>query len=90
MGGSLNQRDQRTAQRILHDIESGDLRLSPGKTIYDYILDYGNVKVNYTNVNGYTVQVTDLASEKTTFINNPKSENYMWSETYPHIPHALL
>ena len=37
---SLNQRDQRTAQRILHDIESGDLRLSPGKTIYDYILDY--------------------------------------------------
>ena len=37
---SLNQRDQRTAQRILHDIESGDLRLSPGKTIYDYIIDY--------------------------------------------------
>lgn len=37
---SLNQRDQRTAQRILHDIESGDLRLSPGKTIHDYILDY--------------------------------------------------
>lgn len=37
---SLNQRDQRTAQRILHDIESGDLRLSPGKTVYDYILDY--------------------------------------------------
>ena len=26
--------------RILHDIESGDLHLSPGKTIYDYILDY--------------------------------------------------
>ena len=37
---SLSQRDQRTAQRILHDIESGDLRLSPGKTIFDYILDY--------------------------------------------------
>ena len=37
---SLNQRDQRTAQRILHDIESGDLRLRPGNTIYDYILDY--------------------------------------------------
>lgn len=37
---SLSQRDQRTAQRILHDIESGDLRLSPGKTIYDYIKDY--------------------------------------------------
>ena len=37
---TLSQRDQRTAQRILHDIESGDLRLSPGKTIYDYIKDY--------------------------------------------------
>ena len=37
---SLNQCDQRTAQRILHDIESGDLRLKPGMTIYDYILDY--------------------------------------------------
>ena len=37
---TLDQRDQRTAQRILHDIESGDLHLSPGKTIYDYILEY--------------------------------------------------
>jgi type I restriction enzyme R subunit len=26
--------------RILHDIESGDLRLNKDKTIYDYILDY--------------------------------------------------
>lgn len=37
---SLSQRDQRTAMRILHDIESGDLRLNKDKTIYDYILDY--------------------------------------------------
>ena len=37
---SLSQRDQRTAQRILHDIESGDLHLVKDKTIYDYILDY--------------------------------------------------
>lgn len=37
---SLSQRDQRTASKILHDIQSGDLRLSPGKTIYDYINDY--------------------------------------------------
>ena len=37
---SLSQRDQRTAMRILHDIESGDLRLTQGHTIYDYILDY--------------------------------------------------
>lgn len=37
---TLSQRDQRTAQRILHDIESGDLRLSLGKTILDYINDY--------------------------------------------------
>ena len=32
-----------------------------------YVLGYGNVVVNYTNANGYTVQVTDIASEKTTF-----------------------
>lgn len=37
---SLSQRDQRTAMRILHDIESGDLHACGDKTIYDYILDY--------------------------------------------------
>lgn len=37
---SMSQRDQRTATRILHDIESGDLRLSKDKTIYDYIAEY--------------------------------------------------
>lgn len=37
---SLSQRDQRTAQIIIHDIESGDLRLSKDMTIYDYIYDY--------------------------------------------------
>lgn len=37
---SLSQQDQRTAMRILHDIESGDLHISKDKTIYDYILDY--------------------------------------------------
>ena len=36
-------------------------------TANDYVLGYGNIKVNYTNANGYTVQVTDIASEKTTF-----------------------
>lgn len=39
---SLSQRDQRTATVILHDIQSGDLRLTPDKTIYDYINDYQN------------------------------------------------
>lgn len=37
---SLSQHDQRTAQRILHDIESGDLHLVKDRTIYDYIADY--------------------------------------------------
>ena len=37
---TLSQRDQRTAMRILHDIESGDLHVMSGKSIYDYILDY--------------------------------------------------
>lgn len=37
---SLLQKDQRTAMIILHDLQSGDLHLSPGKTIYDYIAEY--------------------------------------------------
>jgi type I restriction enzyme R subunit len=37
---TMSQRDQRTAMLILHDIQSGDLRLVPNKTIYDYINDY--------------------------------------------------
>lgn len=37
---TLSQKDQRTAMIILHDIQSGDLHLAPGKTIYDYITEY--------------------------------------------------
>ena len=37
---TLSQKDQRTATVILHDIQSGDLHLSPGKSIYDYITEY--------------------------------------------------
>ena len=37
------------------------------KTSENYILGYGTVTVNYKNTNGYTVQVTDIASKKTTF-----------------------
>ncbi len=37
---TLSQKDQRTALIILHDIQSGDLHLDKGKTIYDYIAEY--------------------------------------------------
>ena len=37
---TLSQRDQRTALTILHDLQTGDLHLSPNKTIFDYINDY--------------------------------------------------
>jgi type I restriction enzyme R subunit len=37
---SLPQKDQRTAILILHDIQSGDLRIENGKTIQDYINEY--------------------------------------------------
>lgn len=60
---SLNQRDQRTAQRILHDIESGDLRLSPGKTIYDYIIDYQKRECDqqvYTLAEATGLNITNL------------------------------
>lgn len=54
------------AESFATDLKAANL-VATGLVSDDYILDYGNVKVNYTNVNGYTVQVTDLASEKTTF-----------------------
>jgi type I restriction enzyme R subunit len=37
---TLSQHDQRTAMVILHDIQSGDLHLTTGMTIYDYITQY--------------------------------------------------
>lgn len=37
---TLSQKDQRTALIVLHDIQSGDLHLEPGKTIHDYIASY--------------------------------------------------
>lgn len=37
---SLSQKDQRTAMVIINDIKCGVLRLSVGKTIYDYIAEY--------------------------------------------------
>ncbi|MCR5151942.1 MAG: HsdR family type I site-specific deoxyribonuclease [Prevotella sp.] len=72
---SLNQRDQRTAQRILHDIESGDLRLSPGKTIYDYIIDYQKRECDqqvYTLAEATGLNITklqELISNDTTELN---------------------
>ena len=37
---SFSWKDQRTALIILHDIQTGDLHLEVGKTIYDYIAEY--------------------------------------------------
>ena len=45
------------------------------KTAENYILSYGSVTVNYKNAKGYTVQVTDIASEKTTLSNADGTEN---------------
>lgn len=42
----LSQRDQKTALIIINDIQRGDLRLKPGKTIYDYIKDYQKKEVD--------------------------------------------
>ena len=69
---SLSQRDQRTAQRILHDIESGDLHLVKDKTIYDYILDYQKRECDqqvYTlaEVTGLNInRLKDLVTKDTT------------------------
>lgn len=37
---TLSQKDQRTAIIILHDIQRGDLRPEPGKTLHDHINEY--------------------------------------------------
>lgn len=42
-------------------------------TAGDYILDYGRVKVTSKNAGGYTVQVTDVASEKKTLAGDSDS-----------------
>lgn len=54
------------AEQFAADYKAASFSAS-GLTANDYVLGYGNIKVNYTNANGYTVQVTDIASEKTTF-----------------------
>lgn len=51
------------AEAIASDYKAGSLK--PDSS--NYILDYGTVSVSYKNTNGYTVQVTDIASAKTTF-----------------------
>ncbi|MCI6180287.1 MAG: alpha-amylase family glycosyl hydrolase [Treponema porcinum] len=42
-------------------------------TISDYILDFGTVSVTANDVNGYTVQVTDISSEKKTVSSDSES-----------------
>lgn len=59
---TLSQRDQRTALRILHDIQRGSLRLSPDKTIYDYIKDYQKREVDRQVY--VLCEITGLASHK--------------------------
>lgn len=54
------------AGKFAADLKTANLNVS-GLNADDYILGYGNIVVNYTNTSGYTVQVTDIASEKTTF-----------------------
>ena len=47
------------ASAIASDYKSGSL-----KTAADYVLDYENVKVTAKGIAGWTVQITDIASEK--------------------------
>ena len=54
------------AENFAAAFKAANLNVS-GLNADDYILGYGNIVVNYTNTSGYTVQVTDIASEKTTF-----------------------
>ena len=43
------------------------------ETISNYILDFGTVSVTAKDVNGYTIQVTDVSSEKKTVSSDSES-----------------
>ncbi len=49
----LSQEEQKYANLFLHDIQTGDIKLVPGKSFRDYIVDYGvdslEQKVSYLN-----------------------------------------
>lgn len=55
---SLSAKDQRTALVIIHDIQSGDLRLEPGKTFLDYITQYQQKELRYLMLT--LAEATDL------------------------------
>ena len=67
---TLSQKDQRTALLILHDIQSGDLNLQQGKTIYDYISEYQIIELKK--------QVTNLS--EATGVNASQLYNIMISD----------
>lgn len=72
---NLSQRDQRTALTIIHDIQRGNLRLSPEKTILDYIKEYQKKEVDHQV---YALsEITGLNAKALTEIINaePTTEN---------------
>ena len=65
---TLSQRDQRTAQIIIHEIQRGNLRLSPDKTIYDYIKEYQRKESDHQV---YALsEITGLDAQKLTVLVN--------------------
>lgn len=69
---TLSQKDQRTAIIILHDIQSGDLHLEPGKTLQDYIAIYQSNELekqilNLSEATGVNAaQLKDIMSSEVT------------------------
>lgn len=75
---TLDRRDQRTALTIIHDIQNGNLRLSPDKTIYDYIKDYQKLQVDYQIYS--FCEITGLNSELLSLIVNENVNDHNLNE----------
>lgn len=76
---TLSQTDQRTALIILHDIQSGDLHLDKGKTIYDYIAEYQitELKKQIMNLSEATgVNVSQLINIMSSDVNEQNLNDY--------------
>lgn len=48
----LSQEDQKFANLFLHDVQTGDAKLSPGMTFRDYIVSYGKKEKKGTRQKG--------------------------------------
>ena len=72
---TLTQKDQRTAILILHDIQSGDLRPEPGKSIQDYINAYQLTEMHKQAIIFAEATGANIVMLENLILSNPTEEN---------------